>query len=245
VTKNHLDRIRHAPTLDEAMATGKELLDALSGKTFESQTESLENLIRLSEGESQQLLRQLITLRTRYSSVKAQKLARFQEMVTQLPSAAESEIDSLFCDMYADLTPLIAEENGLASNLSTLSLQAQQTLQSTLHNQEIEVLRETQQAKISEITDLAAEIAAKATQRAASAQIQLQPTQTSTQPDSALLSVVVDEYCKNQISEGSWTGKTEGENRSIFALWIRIVGDQPIKGYLHEQHRRLPTDSSA
>lgn len=238
VTTNYLNRIRRAPTLDEAMATGKEFLEALSGTTFDSQTEKLEELMLLSDGESKELFQQLVALRTRYSSIKAQKLARFQEMVTQLPSKAESEVDSLFCDMYADLTPLVAEENALASNLNALTLRAQQALQSSLHDQEIEALQESQQAKISEITDLAAEIAAKVTQKAANAQMQPQTPPASPLHDSELLSAVVDEYCANQISEGCWTEKTERENRSIFSLWIRIVGDQPIKGYGHEQHRK-------
>jgi hypothetical protein len=59
------------------------------------------------------------------------------------------------------------------------------------------------------------------------------PSQTSNEP----LSTVIEDFCINQIGEGNWTPKTDAENRAIYALWLRIVGDQPISGYGYEHHR--------
>lgn len=249
VTKDYFEQIRRAPTMEEAMVSAKELLDTLGGATFDSQTALLEELIHIADGKSQEQLQHLIDMRSRYSAVKAKKIARVQELVMQLPNAEDSEIDSLFCDLFADITPLMVEERSLAGDLNALNLQAQQVLQSAFHHQEIEALRETQQAKISEITDLAAEIAAKATQKASSTNISHPEQQESSRSSSKPLSAIVEAYCTNQISEGSWTEKTEAENRAIYALWVRIAGDQPIRGYSFEQHReykaklqRLPSN---
>jgi hypothetical protein len=49
---------------------------------------------------------------------------------------------------------------------------------------------------------------------------------------------VIEAYCESQKAEGNWTEKTEAENRAIYAMWLRIVQDQPIGNYDFEQHRR-------
>lgn len=255
VTNNYFDQIRLAPSFDDALASGHELLQALTGggSTFDSLTEQLDGLLAQGGNTENDLLRRLITLRSEYSSVTASKQAQLKDLAERLAGQPEStpdaEIDSIVCDFYAEAAPLVARENAIRSELNDLTLSAQQSLMGALHQQKIEVLQQCQKAEISSITDLAAEIAAKATARAAGIIQSTAGNPPTTQTISEPLSAIVEAYCANQISEGSWTAKTESENRAVFALWIRIVGDQPIKGYEFEQHReykaklqRLPSN---
>ena len=41
------------------------------------------------------------------------------------------------------------------------------------------------------------------------------------------LSEIIEEYCSEKLREKAWTLKSEQENRAIFALLLRIVGDLP------------------
>jgi integrase len=54
---------------------------------------------------------------------------------------------------------------------------------------------------------------------------------------SELLSVLIDAYCEEKVREGSWTKKSEHENRAIFDMFIRIVGDGPIASMNFERAR--------
>ena len=57
-------------------------------------------------------------------------------------------------------------------------------------------------------------------------------------PSGEPLSGVLKAYRGSQIAEGAWTAKSEAEIMAGLQLWLRIVGDQPITRYGHEQHRR-------
>lgn len=87
------------------------------------------------------------------------------------------------------------------------------------------------------LSDFAAEVAAKAAVKAAGAFSVSGGVVTPVQSSSEPLSVVIEAYCDTQNAEGNWTQKTDAENRAILAMWLRIVGDQPIGGYGYEQHR--------
>lgn len=118
VTTNYLNRIRRAPTLDEAMATGKEFLEALSGTTFDSQTEKLEELILLSDGESRELLKQLFT-NTHYArELKTDFWLRIEYIVLSPrsmrlagdhPKANSTALAKLF--LTRNITPKISSES--------------------------------------------------------------------------------------------------------------------------------------
>jgi len=54
---------------------------------------------------------------------------------------------------------------------------------------------------------------------------------------SSLLSDVVEEYCDEMKQGGNWQEKTEAEQRSSYALLIRVVRDQPIMLIDHEAAR--------
>lgn len=249
LTADYFSKIRVAPTYEEALAIGEELLQALGGTAFDDLTEKLSVLIPLSEGDGTELLLKLIALRTEYSSTNEAKLVLLQAMAAQLPGKSDAEIDSLSCDFYADVTPLVIKGNRLAAELNDLTLAAQKLLQNNVHSLQVQSLQDSQKAELSSVTEIAAAITLKAAQMAASGSSAGIPTQSSQTPKSEQLTTVVEEYCANQLREGCWTLKTEAENRAIYALWIRIVADQSIRGYGYEQHRaykaqlqRLPSN---
>lgn len=103
------------------------------------------------------------------------------------------------------------------------------------HIEKIEQSAAFEEEKL-KLADFAANIITRATQKAVSESPKPaipEPAKINLKP----LSGVIEAYCENQKAESNWTSKTEAENRAIFALWLRIVGDQPIEGYGYEQHR--------
>lgn len=249
LTQNYFDKIRRAPSFDKALAIGEELIQALGTGSFDELTGQLDALIPQVEGQSGILLRKLVALRNEHSAIQVAKLACLKETVDQLEGKNDAEIDSLFCDMYANVTPLVIKGNQLGVEVNDLMLKAQRTLQEAVHGHALQAMHDSQKAEISNITDLAAEIAAKVTLRSAIGSLDLNATTAPPPVKSEQLAAVVEAYCTNQIIEGSWSAKTEAENRAIFTLWVRVVGDQPISGYGKVQHReykekllRLPSN---
>jgi len=51
---------------------------------------------------------------------------------------------------------------------------------------------------------------------------------TDSKPSPTLLSNIIEEYCAEKLREGTWTPKTEQETRTIYNLFLKIVGDLPI-----------------
>lgn len=239
LTNNYYEKMRRAPTYDEAVANGKEFLKLLTGgeDNFDTLTSYLDALIEQTGSVGADLLRRLVSLRREYRSINDAKQTQLHAFAEQLLGKSDAEIDSLACDFYANVTPLVARGSQVAVELNELTLAAQKNLLGKLHQQDVDALRHNQKAEIDSITDLAAEIAAKATAKAASLAYRPEGTPTHTQAASEPLSAIVEAYCANQISEGSWTEKTEAENRAVYALWLRIIGDQPIRTYGFEQHR--------
>lgn len=254
VTTDHFEKIRRAPSFEEAVASGEEFLKIIAGgDSFEALTNQLDTMLSQTVGNDAELLSRLITVRREYSELRASKQAQLNTLAEQLAlkpeSALDAEIDSLVCDFYAEVSPLVAKENLLRTELNELMFSAQKSLMGGFHQKDIEALQRSQKAEIDTITDLAAEIAAKTTAKAASIIQGAGEYQSSPSTNSEPLRVIVEAYCANQMSEGCWTYKTEAENRAILALWIRIVGDQPIRNYGFERHReykaklqRLPSN---
>lgn len=97
--------------------------------------------------------------------------------------------------------------------------------------------------KIADAAKFAAQMMASASMSAVppltspSAPSPVNTARTPAQKPQVMLSAVIDAYCGNRLAEQSWSEKTEAENRAIYALWLEIVGDQPIASYGYEQHR--------
>lgn len=63
------------------------------------------------------------------------------------------------------------------------------------------------------------------------------PSAQEPETEATLISKVIEEYCDEKKREGSWTEKTENENRAIYDLFVRILGNISIKAISHEQAR--------
>lgn len=242
LTENYFAKIRSASSHDEAFATVQEFIQTISADcTFDELNEKLLALTATGNSESSDLMRRVIKFRIAQKSLVDAKLVLARATIDQLPDKADSEIDSLFCDFYADLAPLMGEEKALVSEFNSITQAAERITQRSIHSHEVAELHAAQRSQISNITDIAAEIAAKATLNAANGKMGGLPTIPMPESQSEQLAAIVEAYCANQISEGSWTAKTEAENKAIYGLWLRIVGDQPIRSYGFKQHRDYKT----
>ena len=63
---------------------------------------------------------------------------------------------------------------------------------------------------------------------------------TTTTPinDDPPIGSVIEKYCAEKVQSGSWTAKSEAENRSIYQLFFYIIGDIRISNINHSTVRR-------
>jgi len=64
-------------------------------------------------------------------------------------------------------------------------------------------------------------------------------------PKKLLLSQIIAEYCSVKVKEGAWTAKSEQENRAIYALFLKIVGDIDVSALnmkVAENYRNMLLD---
>jgi len=59
----------------------------------------------------------------------------------------------------------------------------------------------------------------------------------NTTTDDITLTALIDLYCAEKVREDSWTEKTEQENRAIYALLVRIIGDVPFQSVGYSEAR--------
>jgi integrase len=119
------------------------------------------------------------------------------------------------------------EEEGL-----TAALLLRDDLQRLEHSQQHQAIVDAQIAAFEQRKNDMKDMIAAVAGAAHGASSKEHPTQ------GALLSTVIKDYRDMQIAECAWTPKSEIEIIAGLTLWLRIVGDQPISRYGHEQHRR-------
>lgn len=148
--------------------------------------------------------------------------------------ALADAIDASSAALLPKIMALAEQEDAIERDAHHLARQATGISLAAEHRSAIKA----QAAQFDQERDYLANFTAKMIKAAAT-----EPTATANEQSLAtssgeLLSSVVEAYCANQNAEGNWTAKTDAENRAILALWIRIVGDQPIGGYGYEQQRK-------
>ena len=156
-----------------------------------------------------------------------------QAKVRQIQALLDQHLDAI----GPALLELASDEDGLNVSLGQLRDHYLRLSLSVEHHEAVADQAEKFNSEKEKLSDFAAEIAAKAAAKAAGAFSAAGAGQMLPRDSDKPLSVVIEAYCDNQKAEGNWTPKTEAENRAILALWLRIVGDQPIGGYGYEQHR--------
>ena len=141
VIDEYFKNVRSAPAI-HAFAEAKAFLKMLPEKSFDDETQFLRGLLQETADESVLLvLNQLLSLRTQYSEIQEAKYARLNAVADQLTTdVPESEIDAMFCDFYADVAPLVAQEQRVLFDTNSLSLTLQKTLQDMVHSVEVQAI---------------------------------------------------------------------------------------------------------
>lgn len=174
----------------------------------------------------------------REEAIAAKKMALVAKAIDSISDNPEN-VDAIFCDLYAEAGELKNAEMALFSEIERhrallREIRAEQDKAAVLEDASEEFAMEREK-----LSDFASQIIANVTQNSAgfAPSTTLRPTLP---PDAEKpLAAVIEAYCANQKAEGSWTEKTEQENRAIFTLWLRIIEDQPIGSYNFDQHRTL------
>lgn len=141
-------------------------------------------------------------------------------------------IDARMAALLPRIMALASSEDAAERDANSLARTALSLTLSTEHAKFVEA----QSARFEQEREYLADFAARAI-RAAGSMPEPVGAAGACPATGVTLSVVVDAYCENQNAEGCWTAKTDAENRAVLALWLSIVGDQPIAGYGYEQHR--------
>lgn len=189
-----------------------------------------------------QTLLDLLSLKKQQAAVDERRVQLVQKAVSRLSDNTACEADSvaLIAELYAEGAALNKEESDLALQANQFLSAIREIAGAEERTFALEDAQNTFAKEREQIENLAASMVAKVAAKTASEVLATSGDRLSTQQPlikSELLSTVIAAYCNNQIAEKSWTAKTEHENRAIFALWLRIVGDQPISTYGFEQHR--------
>ena len=143
--------------------------------------------------------------------------------------------------ILSELQRLVASEADISNAAHGLRDRSIQISLTSQHQASIEAKESEHRADQDKLAEFATSMIAKATAKAVGDVLEFRVPQPLAETESELLSAIVEAYVANQRAEGAWTEKTEAENQAIYALWLRVVGDQPINGYGKVQHREYKT----
>jgi integrase len=237
LVNHHFKKICMALNPTDEYNAALELVQSLQLQDFSAHVSFLENLSENASKEDKSYVTRLINIRRHDEEIKELIFNLFDEFAKNLSNANESQIDSITCDFYAQVSPLKIKQTELSNELNNLTLEMQALMYARVNDINLQSAKEefdSDKEKLAQFTsDMIAKVAAS------SPNIDLRGTPSFTQENApcALLSDVVKEYCINQKAEGKWTAKTEDTVNEIFTLWLRIVGDITFNEYGFEQHR--------
>ena len=154
-------------------------------------------------------------------------------LIVQAREAWQEELHGLLPELFE----LLANEESINNDARQLRETWVRSALTSEHESQIEQQTAQHEAEKDSLADFVSRIAAKTSQNDAGSAFADHPTPSYQQQPSELLSTVIEAYCESQKAEGNWTEKTEEEVRAMLSLWLRIVGDQPIRSYKHDAHR--------
>lgn len=172
--------------------------------------------------------------------------SRRDALIATMQSATtldDNDIDDAFDSLHLSLSELDQEQADLRNECDHFKAVTLRELSELRYLSGIRSIEESSIAERERIIDLAGSI--------------LRSSVTQVIPNQGVIDVkvgknisqVIEEYCDEQVRAGNWTAKTLEENKAIYALWIRIVGDMPIAKYGHPEQRlyrhnisRLPSN---
>lgn len=227
---NDLDKER-----DRLAQTFIELSGASSEEDALGRAEQLIQL--MPDGDEKSLGTALLDFADKSKNFDTKRRSIFHAFFDELAACPDDEIDAVSCSFLMKIAGLNQEQSSHASEaeryrgiLNALVLRQQHDRQLETNEASFEVERE-------KLADLASLMVIRTAQRAPEAPIASAPPPPYSKQTRRAISAVLAAYCENQRAEGSWTAKTDHENRAIHTLWLRIVGDMPIDEYGFEQHR--------
>ena len=207
--------------------------DRLTTKVLELSERSTEN-----EERSQAVIERMAQL---------QQVAAFLDAVEEannltpeqeaLHAQAREAWQEEFSGLLPELLELVADEDSINNDARLLRESGIRIVLTADHEAQLEKQVAQHEAEKDTLADFVSRITAKTAQNDAGGAFAPQSTPLYQQQQSEQLSAVITAYCESQKAEGKWTEKTEQETRAVLALWLRIVGDQPIQEYRHEAHR--------
>jgi len=238
-----------ARSMKKESSTNTDLIDLLSH--LKSEKERLDASIRpLTQAETDAFAK-LLDARIPGAGEGVQLLAEHQNallkrrdalfdraIATILSCKTDEEVDGKFVDLFARLAELKDDQARFSIALTEFMSDVAAQAADIRHSEEIERLAERASRDRDLFLDLMSRITGNSAVVAPTTAHQGGDVAAASHQSTASLQEVIDAYCDNQTAEGAWTDKTLAENRAIFNLWLRIVGDQSISSYGHEQHRR-------
>lgn len=150
-----------------------------------------------------------------------------EDQAAQCTSDAQRLVDARM-RLLVDLHQLRDEESVQLHKAQELRERFQRLRMSAEHTETVQGLTEAFEARRTDMERLV-EVAVRAGREGSSHDFAHEKIET--------LSGVLEAYRHAQLAERSWTAKSEIEVMAGLRLWLRIVGDQPISRYRHDQHR--------
>ena len=241
--------ISYARSMPKESCTNTDTIDLLSH--LKTEKERLEATSRpLTKAESDALA-ELLDARIPGTGDAVQLLAEHQNALFQRRNALferaiavtlscenDEEVDGKFVDLYAALGQLKDDQAKFSAALQDFMHDVARRAAEIQHREEIECLAERANRERELLMELTTRIAGQSAASGRPVGQNAAAVTAAPGKSSEMLQEITDAYCDSQMAEGAWTEKTLAENRAIFNLWLRIVGNQPISTYGHEQHRQ-------
>lgn len=237
LVNHHFKKICMALNPTDEYNAALELVQSLQLQDFSEHISFLENLSNDASKEDKTNIDRLINIRRHDNELKELIFNLLDELAKNLSNANESQIDSITCDLYAQVTPLKIKQAELSNELNNLTLEMQALMYTRVNEITLQTAKEEFESDKEKLAQFASDMLTKAAASSPNINTSATPSIDNENTSNALISYVVKDYCTNQKAEGKWTAKTEDTVNEIFTLWLRIVGDLPISQYGFEQNR--------
>jgi integrase len=238
VAQTYFERIKKTVNFEEATNLAQEMLSALENDSPQAVNAYLSELEKVATGVDKTKMRRLLELKKQSNALEENKIALLKRLVQSLASSSESEVDSITCDFYADVTPIKNEEVKLSKQINELTLEVQSLLHEKIAKINLDEAKRNFESDKEKLAQFASDMVAKASLSSLNAQANTNPNEANLNKPKPLLSEVISDYCSHQLAESKWSAKTEDTVNEIFRMWLWIVGDMPIADYGHEQNRQ-------
>ena len=220
LVRTHFERISQSVNFEQAVNNAQQLLKSLGVDSTEEHTNFLEQLSENVDGTDKERLMRLLELRMRSSKIEQEKLSMLKQYTLAISNCSESEVDSITCDFYAEITPIKNEESILSQQFHEISTELQGLIYERIHTNNVEQINETFNKDKENLAGFVSQIIAKSAVITPQATSSNQSNGFNTLTSEKLLSEVIQEYCENQKAESRLTLKSESTVNAVFVSWL-------------------------